>query len=207
MPRAASAPGLIWMCARIGLLAEDARFRHARHGRQFLRQDRVGIIIDPVDRQRIRIDGVDQHRPVGRIGLSVGRRGRQVLGQQAAGRVDRLLDVLGGGVDVAVEIELQRDRQRADAARRGHLGERRDRRELLLERRRDRRRHRVRAGAGIIDRHHDGRKIDVRQRRDRQQAVGADAEHQHAQHHQRGRDRPADKRFRNAHRRSPSRVY
>ena len=52
---------------------------------------------------------------------------------------------------------------------RGHLVERRDRGELLFERRRDRRRHRLRAGAGIAGGHRDRREIDVRQRRHRQQ--------------------------------------
>ena len=54
---------------------------------------------------------------------------------------------------------------------------------------------------GVVGRHDDGREIDLRQRRDRQQVVGADAEHQHAQHQQRGRDRPADEGFGDVHRR------
>ena len=177
---------------RIGLLAEDARLGHARHGRELLRQDRVGVIVDPVDRQGVGRDRIDQHRPVGRIGFSIGWRRRQIARQQPARRVDRLLHVRGGGVDVALEIELQRDRQRADPARRGHLAQRRDRRELLLQRGRHRRGHRVRAGAGVIDRDHDGREIDLGQRRHRQQPISADAEHQDAQHQQRRCDRTAN---------------
>ncbi len=149
------------------------------------------------------MDGVDQDGAVRRIGLSVGRRVWEVLGQQASGRVDRSLDILRGGIDVAREIELQGDRQRTYTARRSHLAQSRDRRKLLLERCCDRRCHRFRAGAGIIDRNHDGRKIDVRQRRYRQQSVSADTENEHTQHHQRGRDRPSNKRLRDTHRRSP----
>ena len=79
-----------------------------------LRQDRVGVIVDLVDRHRVGMDGVDQDRAVGRIDLLVGRRVRQVLGQQAAGRVDRGLHVLRRAVDVARQVELQRDRGRAE---------------------------------------------------------------------------------------------
>ena len=52
----------------------------------------------------------DHDRRVGRVDLAVGRRRRQVARQLPSGGVDRGLDVVGGGVDVAVEIELQRDR-------------------------------------------------------------------------------------------------
>ena len=61
---------------------------------------------------------------------------------------DRGLHVLRGGVDVAVERELQRDRRRAEARRRRHVVDAGDRRELLLERRGHRGRHRLRARAG-----------------------------------------------------------
>ena len=51
---------------------------------------------------------------------------------------DHRLHVLGGGVDVAVEVELERDVRAAERAGGGHRVEAGDRRELLLERRRDR---------------------------------------------------------------------
>ena len=66
---------------------------------------------------------------------------------------------------------------------------------LLFQRRRDRRGHGFRAGARIVDRDRDRREIDLRQRRDRQQIICADPEHEHPEHQQRGGDRPPDKRF------------
>jgi hypothetical protein len=60
-----------------------------------------------------------------------GQIGRQI----AARRVDGGLHVARGRVDVAVQVELQGDAGRAQAARRGHLGDRRDAAELALERR------------------------------------------------------------------------
>ena len=55
----------------------------------------------------------DQDRRIGGIDLAVGGRGGQVFRQLAAGGVDGRLHVLRGGVDVAVEVELQRDLRRA----------------------------------------------------------------------------------------------
>ncbi len=186
---------------RVRLLPEDAGFGDAFHSRELLGDDRVGIIVDAVDRHRVGMDRIDQHRPVGRVRLAVCRRTRQVLGQQARCGVDRLLHVLRRAVDVALQIELQRDQRRADAAGRGHLGQARQRGELLLERRRHRRGHRVRAGARVVDRYRDRREIDFRQSGNRQKVISADAENQNAEHQQRRRDRPPDKRFGNAHRR------
>ena len=67
----------------------------------------------------------DQDRRVGRVDLAVVRAERQVGRQLAAGGVDGRLHVARRRVDVAVEIELQGDRRRAERARRGHLGRRR----------------------------------------------------------------------------------
>ena len=144
-------------------------------------------------RQRVGRDRVDQDRALGRVGLLVGRRVRQVLRQQAARRVDGGLHVAGGAVDVAAEIELQRDAGGAKPAGRGHLGEAGDGGELLLERGRDRRRHGVGARARQLRRDADGGKVDGRQRGHRQQLVARDAEHQQPRHQQRGADRPPDK--------------
>ena len=183
----------------IGFLTKDAGFRDPVDRRYLLRQDRVGVLVDLVDRHRVGMDRIDQNRPVRRVGLAVGRRGRQILRKNPARGVDRRQHVLRGGVDIALELELQRDHHRAHTARRAHLGEARDGGELLLERGRDGRRHRLRAGAGIIDRHRYGRKIDLGQCRHREEAIGADSEHQDPEHHQRCRDRTPNKGFRNTH--------
>ena len=103
-----------------------------------------------------------------------------------------------------VERELQRDDRAAEGAGRGHLVQARHLAELALERRGDRRRHHVRARARIERQHLDGRVVDLRQRRDRQLAVGDDAGQQDRRHQQRGRDRPQDERARRIH--GPSRA-
>ncbi len=114
------------------------------------------------------VEGDDEDRRVGRVHLAVRRLERQVRRELAAGGGDRRLHVARGGVDVAIQVELQRDRRAAERARRRHLGEPRDAPEAPLERRRHGRGHRLRARARQRRAHLDGREVDPRQRRDRQ---------------------------------------
>ena len=72
--------------------------------------DRRGRVVHLARGQDVRGQRQDQDRRVGRIDLAIGRVARQVGGQIAAGGVDGGLHVARGGVDVAVQIELQRDR-------------------------------------------------------------------------------------------------
>ena len=74
-----------------------------------------------------------------------------------------------------------------------------DRRELLFERQRHRRRHRFRARAGQARVHLDGGEVDGRQVADRQLLIGHRAEDDDAQHDQRRRDRPLDEESREVH--------
>ena len=75
----------------------------------------------------------------------------------------------------------------------GHLLEPGHLAELALERRGDRRRHHVRAGAGIESDDLDGRIIHLRQGGNGQLLVGHRARQQNADHQQGGGDRPEDK--------------
>src|SRR6516162_6745913 len=86
-------------------------------GREPFRDDIVGVLVDDVWRQRVGVNGIDQDGEVCRVYLAIGRRSRHVLRQQPAGRIDRLLHVLRRRIDIARQIELQRDRGDADAAK------------------------------------------------------------------------------------------
>ena len=66
---------------RILLLAGDVDLRHPGNLRDPLRHDRVGVVVDPVERKRIGRNGIDQDRTVGRVGFPVGRRVRQIFRQ------------------------------------------------------------------------------------------------------------------------------
>jgi hypothetical protein len=174
------------------LLAADGDLGDAADLRDLLRQDILGVVVDHGQRQHVGMNGEEQDRRIGRVDLAVGRRVRQILRQLAAGGIDRRLDVLRRGVDVARKVELHRHRGAAERARRRHLRDARDLGELALERRRHRGGHRLRAGARQLRRDLDRREIDLRQRRHRQQRIGGDADQQDAGHQQRGRDRPID---------------
>ena len=108
-PMAASFAGIDLHADRRLLLAADQHLRHAGDLRDLLRQDVLGVVVDLDQRQRVGLHRQDHDRRIGRVDLAIGRRVRQVLRQLPGGGVDRRLHVVGGGVDVAVEIELQRD--------------------------------------------------------------------------------------------------
>ena len=87
----------------------------------------------------------------------------------------------------------------AERTGRGHRIQAGDGGELLFERRRHRRGHRFRAGAGKAGGNLDGGKIDVRQIADGQIAIAENAEEKNGQHDQAGHDRPANENFTEIH--------
>ena len=173
--------------------ADAGKLRELRH------EPALDQILHVGQLHRLRRDAEREDRRVGRIDLGVDRRRRQVGGQQIAGRVDRRLHLLLGDVDGEIEPEAQRDERGAAGARRHHLREVGHLPELPLQRRGDRGGHHLRARAGIEGLHLDGRIIDLRQRRQRQEFVGDDADQQDREHQQRCRDRPLDEQARRVH--------
>ena len=156
------------------------------------REPALDQVLDVGQLHRVRGDAEGQDRRVGRIDLGIDRRRRQVGRQQVAGRVDRRLHFLLGDVEADVEAEAQGDDGRPGRTRRHHLAEARHLAELALERRGHGRGHHLRARAGIEGLHLDGRIVDLRQRRQRQKAIGRDADEQDRDHQEAGRDRPVD---------------
>src|SRR3569833_2365187 len=98
----------------------------AAHLGEARRHHRVGEVAE-----RALVDGLggQRHgddRRVGRVHLGIERRVGEVARQGRGGRVDRRLNVLRRRVDVAVEVELERDLADAEGRRRRHRLERRD---------------------------------------------------------------------------------
>src|SRR6202022_4822879 len=93
----------------------------AEHLRDLLRQDAVGGVVYLVQRQRLRGDGQGEDGHVRRVAFRVRRRRRQRAGEQVGSGVDRGLHVLLGGVDAAVQVELERDLGGAEAGDGGTL--------------------------------------------------------------------------------------
>ena len=172
------------------LLAADADEADARYLRNLLQQDVFRIGVHRGQRQAVRGQTEHQDRRIGRIDLADRRRVGNAGRQERARGVDRRQRIADRSIDLAVQVELQRDLGEAECARRCHLGETRNLAELEFERRRDRCRHGLRIGARQLRRDLKRRIVDVRQRCDRQQRVGDQAADQKADHQKRGRDRP-----------------
>ena len=140
----------------------------ARKLRQPLLQNVGGEVIELSRRMGGRRHGDDHDRRVSRIDLMIGRILAQAGRQIDARGDDRRLDVSRRAVDIAIKAELERDAGRAERALRRHLVDVGDLTQVPFERRRDRRRHRVRARAWHIRLDRDDREVDLRQRRNRE---------------------------------------
>ena len=92
-------------------------------------------------------------------------------------------------------------------AGRRHLGDPGDAAELALERRRHRRGHRLRAGAGQAGGDLNRRKLHLRQRRDRQERVAERAGQREGDGEQRRADRPVDEGRGDVHAPPPARRW
>ena len=84
--------------------------------RNFLREPRVGEILNFRQRQRLRSQRQSQDRRIGGIGLAVDRRRREIARQKSLRRIDRRLHFLFGDIDVEIERKLQRDDRAAPSS-------------------------------------------------------------------------------------------
>ena len=147
----------------------------------------------------VRGEPEDHDGRVGRIDLAIRRIGGKVGRQERSRGIDTCLHVARGEIDVAAEVELQRDGRGAERTRRGHLGEARDVAELALQGSGDGRCHDLRAGARQARGNGDGRKINLRQRRDREHREGDGSGHGNRDRQQRGGNGPPDEGCRQDH--------
>jgi hypothetical protein len=90
----------------------------------------------------------------------------------AGGKYALAAFIADASIDGTAEVELQRDLDVSERARRGHLGQTRDLAELGLERRCHRGRHRLRVGAGQLRRDLKRGEVHVRQRCHGKQRIG-----------------------------------
>ena len=181
------------------LAAEHLHLRDAADHRDALSDARFRALVQRPRRHRRRRDDEVENRLVGRVHLREGRRRRHALRQQTRRLRDRRLHVHGRAVEAAVQVELERDLRRPERVDRGHRLEAGDHRELVLERRRDRRAHRFRARARQLRGDEQRREVDVRQIADRQRAIRDQTEQRDRRHQQAGRDRTFDEAFRDIH--------
>src|SRR5581483_5015269 len=151
------------------------------------------------ERQRVRGQRKQQNRVIGGIDFAIRRRRRHARRQIARRARDHRLHVLRRRVNVAVQGGLQRNLRAAEGAGRAHGIEAGNGGKILFQRRCHRGRHGLGAGSRQIGADRDRREIDRRQIAHRQRFVAEDAEDENADHHQGGRDRPADKKSGDIH--------
>jgi hypothetical protein len=97
--------------------ALDRNSSHARYLREARRHDGVGHVAQGTQIDGLRSQRQRDDRSVRRIDLRIKRRVGQAARQGRGRGVDRRLHILSGGVDIAIEIELQRDLADAERAR------------------------------------------------------------------------------------------
>src|SRR5271166_2049462 len=178
--------------------ARDVDFADARKLRKPLLKDVGGDVIELTGGMGRGCHGDDHDRRVGGVDLMVARVLAQAGRQIGACGDNRRLNVAGGAVDVATKAELQRDEGRALGALRRHFADVCDLTEMALERRSDRRRHRVGTRARHVGPNRDDREIDLGQRRDRQLRIAEQSAKDDADGEQRRRHRSSDEDFREA---------
>ena len=167
----------------------------------------VDQVFDPRERHGVGSEREGKDGRIRGIGFAVDGRHGKVGGQVALRGVDGGLHFLLGDVDVEVQRKLQHDDGAAIGAGGGHLREPGYLAELALERRGDRGRHDLRAGAGIEGLHLDGGVVGLRQRRDGEGGVGGETNDQDRDHQECGCDGPKYKDARRIQRVCPAALF
>ena len=168
-----------------------------RDHRNALRDPGFGVLVERPQRQRRRGEREIEDRLIGRIDLGEGGRRGHALRQQARGLRDGRLHVHGGAVEVAAEVELQRDLGDAERVRSRSSSSSPAIIENLFS-------SGVATAAAIVSGLAPGRlavtsrvgQIHVGQVADRQLAVGDRAEQGDRRHQQAGGDGPLDEGLR-----------
>ena len=114
-PKLSSFFGIDFHAHRRSGAAADEHLAHALDLRELLRQDGGGQVIDLGHVVLVRRERQDHDGRVGGIDFAIRRIRRQVGGQIGARRIDGGLHVARCAVDVAAQIELQRDAGRSRA--------------------------------------------------------------------------------------------
>ena len=177
----------------------DSDVADALHLQQLLREHGGRPVVHLAAGERLGGEPEDHDGRVRRVHLAVVGIARERRRQQRARGVDRRLHVARRAVDVAAQVELERDVRRAERARGGHLGDRGDAPERALERGGHRGGHGLGARAREPGVHRDGREVHLRERRHRQVQERRDAGEHHAEGEERRGDRALDEGAREVH--------
>ena len=186
------------------LRAQHLHLGHAGNHGNALGDARFGVFVQRPERQRGRGEGEIEDGLIGGVDLGEGGRRGHALGQHARSLGDGRLHVHGGAVELAAQVEFQRDLGIAERVRRRHGAQPGDHRELIFERRGHRRGHGFGAGAGKARRHQQGGQVHVGQVAHGQGAIRHGAEQRDGGHQQAGGDGSLDEGFGDVHGQSPA---
>ncbi len=182
-------------------VAAERDVAHARHHRHLVAQVLVDVAADVRKgggRAGRRAQGEPDDGLVLGIDLLDDRR-VDVLGQVLLRLRDVARDVLHRGVDAAAQVELDRDRRRAQARDGGDVGDAFDAGDRVLDDVGDLGLHDVRRRVLPVHRHGDDREVDVGQLADAHAVEADPPEHEQAQHQHPGEDGVADREVGKAH--------
>ncbi len=179
--------------------AAEFHVAHARRLGELLLYDVGHGVVDLSRRTRARREREDDDRRVGGVGLAVGRVAAQGGRKVGSRGIDRGLHFACRAVDVALEIELQRDARGAVAAVRGDLVDTRDHAEAAFQRRGHAAGHGLRARTRQARLHEDDGEVHLRQRRHGQHEERGHAGQCDADGEQDRGDRASDERLRQVH--------
>ncbi len=174
--------------------AIHADLAHPGNLRQLLRQNGRSDVVQRAWRQVGRAQRQPHDRRLGRVDLAILRVAGHACRQVAAHRIDGRLHLPGGFIQVAPQLEGQRNLRRTLTAVGRDTGYPRDGTQRALQRRCHRGCHAFRAGPGQTGGDDDHRYIQLWQRRDRQQAPAQQA----GQHQRHGSQRQPDRAMQQA---------
>lgn len=179
--------------------AADRNLSHAGDLRNFLGQDGFGDVVHL--RLGGGVGGQSQHedRRIGGIDLMPGGVGGQIGGQLSASGIDGGLHIAPGPIDVAVDIENQDDKGRAQLAHGGHLGDTGDAAEHAFQRSGHGGGHRFGACSGQLRGDKNDGIDHVRQRRYSEQTVSQRSRKEQGNRQERGGHGPANEWRRDIH--------
>ena len=158
--------------------------------RELGREARVDHVLNLREGHGVRGNGQREDRRVGRIGLGVDRRDRQIGRQKCLAAVDRRLHFFLADVERQRKAELEHDDRNSAGAGRSHLAQALHLAELAFQGRSDGGRYDIRAGAGIEGDHLDRRVVNLRQGRNGQLEISDQPSQENCGHQQRGSNRP-----------------
>ena len=183
----------------IFLGAEDGDLGDALDGGDALGEEGIGVLVDIGEAKGGGGDGEEEDGGIGGVDFFVGGGIGHFGGEEACGGGDGGLDVLGGGIDVSIEVKNDGDIGDAEGTSGGNGIDACDGAELAFEGGGDGGGDGFGAGAWETGGDLDGGEIDIGEVADGELEEGEEAKAEEAEHDERGHDGATDEKFGEIH--------